>query len=49
MKLFSILAATLLQESKAACGDDDSVFTVTCHDNLLVELEGNDIFEVQKL
>ena len=43
MKLFPILAATLFQESKAACGDDDSVFTVTCHDDLMVELTGKPI------
>ena len=41
MKLFSVLAATLLQESEAACNTGDTVFTVTCHEDLVVELAGN--------
>ena len=43
MKLFPILAATLFQESKAACDSGDPVFTVTCHDDLMVQLTGKSI------
>ncbi len=41
MKLFApILAATLMQDTEAACDGDASVFSVTCHPDLMVELKG---------
>jgi len=42
MKLFApILAATLMQDTEAACDGDASVFSVTCHPDLMVELKVN--------
>ena len=41
MKLFaSILAATMVQKTEAACNAGDAVFDVTCHPDLMVELAG---------
>ena len=41
MKLFApILAATMMQDTEAACNAGDAVFSVTCHDDLMVELSG---------
>jgi hypothetical protein len=41
MKLLPLLAATLLQESEAACAAGDSVITVNCREDLVVELTVN--------
>lgn len=42
MKLFApILAATLMQDTEAACATDGAVFSVTCHPDLMIELAGN--------
>jgi len=41
MKLLPLLAATLLQESEAACAAGDSVISVNCREDLVVELTGN--------
>jgi len=48
MKLFaSILAATLMQKSEAQtsetqgeCAEDETAFTVKCHNDLMIELKG---------
>ena len=42
MKLFApILAATMMQDTEAACADDGgAVFSVSCKEDLMIELEG---------
>ena len=41
MKLFApILAATMMQKTEAACNAGDAVLSVTCHPDLMVELAG---------
>ena len=40
MKLLPILAATLMQEARAVCDPNLPIFSVTCHEDLIVQLEG---------
>ena len=40
MKLLPILAGTLLREANAACNPTDPIIKVTCHEDLMVQLEG---------
>ena len=40
MKLLPILAATLMQEAHAVCDPNLPIFKVTCHEDLIVQLEG---------
>jgi len=45
MKLLPILAGTLLKEARAqSCNPNLPIFKVTCHEDLIVELEGIKIF-----
>ena len=40
MKLLPILAGTLMREAHAVCNPGDPIIKVTCHDDLMVQLEG---------
>ena len=44
MKILPLLTGTLLQEAFAqdptACADDAAIVEVTCHDDLMVQLQG---------
>ena len=40
MKLLPILAGTLMREAHAVCNSGDPIIRVTCHDDLMVQLQG---------
>jgi len=43
MKLLPILAATLMQEAHAVCDPNLPIFKVTCHEDLIVQLEVDEV------
>ena len=46
MKLLPILAGTLLREAHAVCNSGDPIIRVTCHEDLMVQLEGTKFYIV---
>ena len=44
MKLLPILAGTLMREAHAACNSGDPIIKVTCHEDLMVQLESMKLY-----